>query len=149
VLEGSFRWLKLSPSGKEIVPEFISDVYNLTMLSNVALFLHSTIRMQPSPTETRRRTDCDHMIVRLYKSLPCSGGGEVVVYPDCVSKEVIRPPLDVNKFQSLYASIAGSRYLIPANWSPSTQRESTVAAETCWKPTFTAWCFEGFGSCCS
>jgi hypothetical protein len=40
-----FRWLKLSPSGKEIVPEFISDVYNLNMLSNVALFLHNTIRM--------------------------------------------------------------------------------------------------------
>jgi hypothetical protein len=45
VLEGSFDGLKLSPNGKEIVPEFSSDVYNFNMLSNVALFLHSTIRM--------------------------------------------------------------------------------------------------------
>jgi hypothetical protein len=88
------------------------------------------------------------MIVRLYKSLPCSGGGEVVVYPDCVSKEV-RPPLDVEKFQSLFASIAGSRYLIQLIGLRALSGSAQVAAETCWKPTFTAWCFEGFGSCCS
>jgi hypothetical protein len=104
-----FRWLKLSPSGKNIVPKFISDVYNLNMLIDVALFLHSTIWMH-CLLQKQEGQLTHHIPVRLCKPLLHSGGGEIVVYPDFVHK-VVRLPFGADKFQPLYDSITLSRYL--------------------------------------
>jgi hypothetical protein len=82
-------WLKLSPSGKNIVSKFISDVYDLNMLTNVAMFLHSTIWMHCLLQKLEGQLT-HHIPLILYKPLR-SSSGEVVVYPDFVHK-VVRLP---------------------------------------------------------
>jgi hypothetical protein len=119
--------------------------YDLNMLTNVALFLHSIIWMHYLLQKPEGQLT-HHIPVRLCKPLLHSGGGEVVVYPDFVHK-VVRPPLGADKFQPLYESITLSRYLIHLKHFQALKERNGVAAGTCWKPTFTAWCFEGFGSC--
>jgi len=105
-----FRWLKLSPSGKNIVPKFISDVYDLNILTDVASFLHSTIWMHCLLQKLEGQLT-DHIPLILYKPLLHSSGGEAAVYPDFVHG-VVRPPLDTDKFQPLCDSITCSMYLI-------------------------------------
>jgi hypothetical protein len=116
--------LNLYSKGKEIVSEFISPTYDLKLLSDVAKFLHSTIQMHCLLQEELD----DKICVRLFKPLPCSSGGEVVVYPGLVRKVVI-PPLDQAKMKFMYDSIAGSRYLIQLKSVWSTRKNTTMQLE--------------------
>jgi hypothetical protein len=70
----------------------------------------------------------DKIRVRLFKPLPCSSGGEVVVYPGLVRKVVI-PPLDQANVKFMYDSIAGSRYLIQLKGVWSTGKNTTMQLE--------------------
>jgi hypothetical protein len=97
------------------------------MLTDVALFLHSTIWMHYLLQKLEGQL-IHHIPVRLHKPLLHSGGGEVVVYPDFVHK-VVTPPLGADKFQPLYDSITLSRYLIHLKHFQALKREPVSQLE--------------------
>ncbi|KAG0587471.1 hypothetical protein KC19_2G166600 [Ceratodon purpureus] len=110
---GLFRWLKLFPNGKRIAVDPISPFYDWNKPRGVALLLHSTIRMHCLLQKLQEELT-EFPPVKLYRPIPRSGGGEVIVYPECVYKAVM-PPLPIDRcrmLESLYDSIKSSRYLI-------------------------------------
>jgi hypothetical protein len=107
-----FRWLKLYPKGEEILFELISAQYDLNMLSDVAKFLQTIIRMHCLLQKLQEELD-GLVRVALYLPKKRTGGVEVTVYPDFVEKKL--PILGTAKWtvlDSMYKSIARSRYLI-------------------------------------
>jgi hypothetical protein len=137
LFERQFWWLKLYSKGKEIVSEFVSPTYDVNFLSNVAKFLHSTIQMHCLLQKLQEELD-DKIWVRLFKPLPGSSGGEVVVYPGLVRKVVI-PPLDQAKVRVWFNCWLQVPY--PAKRCPVNQEEYNNAAGTCWWHTCMACCF--------
>ncbi|CAM6092080.1 unnamed protein product [Calypogeia fissa] len=72
-----FRWLKLYPTGKKIVFQFISGRYDLNMLSEVARFLHSIIQMHCLLQKLQEEMG-DEISLGLYDTLERHGGGSLV-----------------------------------------------------------------------
>jgi hypothetical protein len=109
-----FQWLKLSPSvdGK-IEFENISQEYYLSRFGQVALLLHSVVRIHRLLQVLQCLLLEDHVPVCLYQTIERPNGVEICLGPKFAVKSL--PRMDdarADSVSAMYESISGSMYLI-------------------------------------